>query len=206
MYGFGDEATQETKDFFGFNDGTPVFNPDSKGMLDGDKNVLQTACPRTEKATPNFVQRNATDTNNLYLERVLNHLNTIRLNFKDRSAEVDDLEMLPDGAYNIYEASQDRFKYNLQINDNTFIQYHRNNGVTKIGVQNPLSNETSFFFRSIEGQIAAADLVNKAYVSKMFPNTHIFSGVQMMPITPAFDKEIMRVINLMGGGLFPLSL
>mmetsp|Transcript_9448 Transcript_9448/g.9163 ORF Transcript_9448/g.9163 Transcript_9448/m.9163 type:complete len:468 (+) Transcript_9448:746-2149(+) len=114
--------------------------------------------------------------------------------------------MLPDGAFNVYEASDSRLKYNVQVNDLRYIQYHRNNGITKLGIQNPLSNTTSYFIRTIEGQISAVDLMNKAYISKLFPNTFIYSGVQIMPLSPSFDQEIMRVINLLGGGLFPLSL
>lgn len=43
MYGFENGTTQDTKDFFGFNTGEPIYTPESSGMLDGNTNVLQSA-------------------------------------------------------------------------------------------------------------------------------------------------------------------
>jgi hypothetical protein len=175
-------------------------------MLDGATNVLQTACPAIRKASPYFKKVNDTETINEYLFRTLEYLNLQKIDFKDRDSEAPDLFLLPDGAYKIKEANEKKLSYNIQINDLRYIQYHRNNGVSKLGILNPLTNATSYFIRTIEGQISAADLVNKAYISKLFPNTYIYSGVQLMPLTPSFDQEIMRVINLLGAGLFPISL
>ena len=49
-------------------------------------------------------------------------------------------------------------------------------------------------------------MIHKAYINKLFPDTYIFTGVMFMPIQPSFDEEIMRLINLLGAGLFPISL
>lgn len=49
-------------------------------------------------------------------------------------------------------------------------------------------------------------MINKAYIHKMFNDTYIMTGVQFMPIQPSFDGEIMRLINMLGAGLFPISL
>lgn len=206
MYGFEEGVSKETMDFWGRNEGFPIYRPESSGMLDGATNILQTACPAAERATPYFKQVKDNETINEYLFRTLEYLNTQKLDFKDRDSEVPELDLLPDGAFKIREASKEKLSYNIQIDDLRYIQYHRNNGVTKLGILNPLTNATSYFIRTIEGQISAADLINKAYISKNFPNTYIYSGVQMMPLTPSFDQEIMRVINLLGAGLFPISL
>ena len=206
LYDFEDDASELTKEFWGHNEGTPIFTPNSEGLLDGATNVLQTACPTVERAVPYFKQNLDNETINEYLFRTLEHLNRQQIDFKNKDSEVPDLELLPDGAFKILEASEEKLQYNIQVNDLRYIQYHRNNGITKLGIQNPLTNTTSYFIRTIEGQISAADLVNKAYISKLFPNTYVYSGVQIMPLSPSFDQEIMRVINLLGSGLFPLSL
>jgi ABC-type multidrug transport system ATPase subunit len=206
LYDFDDDVSEMTKEFWGSNEGTPIFTPKSEGLLDGTTNVLQTACPAAEKAVPYFKANNDNETINQYLFRTLEHLNRQQIDFKEKDSEVPDLELLPDGAFSISEASEEKLQYNIQVNDLRYIQYHRNNGITKLGIQNPLTNATSYFIRTIEGQISAADLINKAYISKLFPNTYVYSGVQIMPLSPSFDQEIMRVINLLGSALFPLSL
>jgi hypothetical protein len=206
MYGYEKDTPQETKDYFGFNHGSPIYTPESDGMLDGDTNILQSACPAVDKASPYFDQKNDNETINEYLFRTLNFLNTQQIDFKEKDSEVPHLEYLPDAAFTIREASDEALDYNIQVNDLRYIQYHRNNGVTKLGVLNPLTGGTSYFIRTIEGQLSAADMINKAYISKQFPGTYIYSGVQIMPLSPSFDQEIMRVINLLGSALFPISL
>lgn len=62
------------------------------------------------------------------------------------------------------------------------------------------------YLRPIEGQLAAADMVHKAYINNLFNDTYIFTGVMFMPIQPSFDTEIMRLISMLGAGLFPISL
>ncbi|CAI2381584.1 unnamed protein product [Moneuplotes crassus] len=206
MYGFDDDIDQESRDFFGHNEGLPIYSPISDGMLDGGKNILQTACPSSERATPYFKERNASETINQYLFRTLEHLNEQNIDFKERDSVVPDLDLLPDGAFNISEVNEKRLRYNVQVDDLRYIQYHRNNGITKLGIWNDFANRISYFIRTIEGQISAADLINKAYISKLFPKTTVYTGIQMMPSSPSFTQEIMKMIHLLGGGLFPLSL
>lgn len=50
------------------------------------------------------------------------------------------------------------------------------------------------------------DSIHKAYITKNFPNEQVFSGAQFLPLNPNLDNEIMKIINLLGAGLFPLSL
>ena len=47
---------------------------------------------------------------------------------------------LPDGALTIKGANSSYIGYTAQINDHRFASYHRNNGVTKIGLNKKLSN------------------------------------------------------------------
>ena len=183
MYGFEDSASKETIDFWGYNKGEPIYQPESAGMLNGKTGVLQTACPSAGKASPYFQKVNDNETINQYLFRTLEYLNEQKIDFKEKDSEVPYLELLPDGAFKIREASHKRLDYNVQVNDLRYIQYHRNNGVTKLGILNPITNGTSYFIRTIEGQISAVDLINKAYINKLFPNTYIYSGVQLMPLT-----------------------
>jgi hypothetical protein len=57
----------------------------------------------------------------------------------DKSVVVDDLDLIPDGALTINTANKEKIKYTLQINDQKYYQYHRNNGVSKIGIVDPNS-------------------------------------------------------------------
>jgi hypothetical protein len=71
---------------------------------------------------------------------------------------------LPDGTITVEEASKKKLKYKLQINDNRYWQYHRNNGITKIGMLNTKpeegEDEILYMMRTIEGQIQVADMIN----------------------------------------------
>jgi hypothetical protein len=40
LYNFEEDATLETRKFWGKNDGYPIFQPDSYGMLDGDSSIM----------------------------------------------------------------------------------------------------------------------------------------------------------------------
>ncbi len=64
----------------------------------------------------------------------------------------------------------------------------------------------NYLMTSIEGQIAAVDLLNKAYLRNRFPDLDIVSGIKMMPLKLQLDENVIRVMNLMGAGLFPLCL
>lgn len=151
--------------------------PESEGMLDGSSHILQTACPEIGWSTPYFNKTDETETINDYIYKTVEKLNDEKIDFKDRFSEVPGLNLLPDGAFWVKEASMHSLKYNLQIDDNRYFQYHRNNGITKLGIVNPLTNQTALFLRPIEGQLAAADMIHKAYINRVFPDTYIFTGV-----------------------------
>jgi len=60
---------------------------------------------------------------------------------------------LPDGAFKIRKANNKTLSYNMQVNDLKYWQYHRNNGVTKIGLLDRDSNSTYYNIRSLEGAL-----------------------------------------------------
>jgi len=56
LYSFNNEtATQEDKEFFGYNDGLPMRNPKSRGMLKGGgKNIFEMPCKEINRSVPYF--------------------------------------------------------------------------------------------------------------------------------------------------------
>ncbi len=40
MYDFNESASNDTRDFFGYNKGLPMMDPESDGMLVGGENLL----------------------------------------------------------------------------------------------------------------------------------------------------------------------
>ena len=49
-------------------------------------------------------------------------------------------------------------------------------------------------------------MLHKAYINKLYPGNYVYSAIQFMPLTPSVDDYIMKVINLLGAALFPISL
>ena len=118
----------------------------------------------------------------------------------------------------------------MQLNDCRQWQYHRNNGVTKVGFNQNAEKEEKksvsskltdvmnnqdrkdrhkkamYITRSIEGQLQMADLLNQAYIKELFPETHILTGIQFMPFQPSMDMELERMVNLIGALIFPVNL
>lgn len=68
------------------------------------------------------------------------------------------------------------------------------------------SNQENYLLNTIEGQLIAVDMINNAYLKHRFKNITIVSGVKLMPLDLQLDENVIRVINLMGAGLFPLCL
>ena len=148
LYEF-ENATAETMKFWGSNTGSPIYVPNADGLLDGS-GIMQTACPEIGWASPYFNQTSEGETINEYIYKTVELLNEEKINFKDRNSEVPNLHLLPDGAFKVKEASNQSLRYNLQINDNWYFQYHWNNGITKVGL-NFFSNTTGVYLWPIEG-------------------------------------------------------
>ena len=107
-----------------------------------------------------FQQNNDSSTINEYLFKTIQSLHMQDIDFVDKNYPIDGLDGFPDGTFTVREASEEKLSYKLQVNDNRYWQYHRNNGITKIGVINPENKETSYFLRTIEGQISIVDMIN----------------------------------------------
>ena len=55
MYSFNNETTGiEDQEYFGTNDGIPIRNPKSSGMLQGGKNILEYPCQNVSRSVPYF--------------------------------------------------------------------------------------------------------------------------------------------------------
>ena len=57
-----------------------------------------------------------------------------KINFNDRVSPQEGLELIPDGTVEIRQSNSKRFEYKMSVNDKMYYSYHRNNGVTKIGI------------------------------------------------------------------------
>jgi hypothetical protein len=75
----------------------------------------------------------------------------------------------------------------MQINDNKYWQYHRNNGITLIGVKEPGKSHVYFKLQTTEGALSIANVLNQAYVSQNFNDTTIVGGVQFFPFSPDLE-------------------
>jgi len=67
------------------------------------------------------------------------------------------------------------------VNDNQYWQYHRNNGLTKIGFRSKERGLDKEVLRVIEGSLETASILNKAYIKKNFPNHTVIGGVDFYP-------------------------
>lgn len=126
------------------------------------------------------------------------------MNLLDFGAELDEIHKLPDGAVVFKAANRSRFDYHISINDKYYYQYHRNNGVAKLGVK--IDDTTMYLFRTIEGLISFADLLNVAYMRTMFPKLFVMTGVNYLPMKLTQNARIERLIHFAGTGIFPLCM
>lgn len=182
MYEFDKDTTAADREFFGYNEGDPWTHLNSSGMLNGKKNVLSYACNEINKTVPYFKEfteaKYAGDHDmSDYLSNVIRSYSKVSLDFTDRDATFPELNDLPDGTFRIREANSKRLSYNMQLNDLKYWQYHRNNGVTKIGVNDPETNTTFYNLRSIEGALTISDIMNQAYMRTLFNDTTVIGGV-----------------------------
>mmetsp|Transcript_17869 Transcript_17869/g.12823 ORF Transcript_17869/g.12823 Transcript_17869/m.12823 type:complete len:139 (-) Transcript_17869:510-926(-) len=104
-------------------------------MLDARDNIIEYPCKDSNRTVPYFreLDRNDFGTVNEYMYHVLKQMNLQKMVYFDYNYKVKHREELPDGAFTVYEASEEVLSYKMQINDYRVWQYHRNNGVTKIG-------------------------------------------------------------------------
>ena len=98
------------------------------------------------------------------LVKKLGGLSNAQMDFKDKNFHMAEVDEIPDGAFTVKGASAKVLSYNMQINNLKYWQYHRNNGITKLGVYDNTTNITSYNMRTIEGALAIADVLNSAYM------------------------------------------
>lgn len=87
----------------------------------------------------------------------------------------------------IFESNEKKFSYKIQINDNSYFHYKRNNGINKLGVIN--DNTTTWFSRATEGALTLSEKMNQAYINSIFPDTYILSGQQFMTFKPNLRRD-----------------
>jgi hypothetical protein len=107
---------------------------------------------------------------------------------RDKSTTLDSIKKVPDGTLLLQKVSDEKFGYRVQILDHLQFQYHRNNGITKIGIvqekERDESSEialddygnTTYILRPTEGAMQLIDRMNNAYVRSHFNDTYIISG------------------------------
>lgn len=62
-----------------------------------------------------------------------------QIDMANKNSFIPGLEDVPDGSITVKEANKKRLNVKLSINDSKYYQYHRNNGVSKIGLIDPNS-------------------------------------------------------------------
>lgn len=95
-----------------------------------------------------------------YLKTVIRSYADVVIDLKDRISYFPEQDLLPDAAYQVKQANDKKLNYNVQVNNLKYWQYHRNNGITKIGIKDPESNNTFVNIRTIEGILSVTDLIN----------------------------------------------
>lgn len=105
----------------------------------------------------------------------------------EKSEVIDGVENMPDGMLKIFESNEKKFSFKIQINDNSYYHYHRNNGIHKLGIIN--GNETKWLNRATEGALTMSDKMNQAYINSIFPDTYILSGQQFMSWKPNLRRD-----------------
>lgn len=151
-------------------------------------------CNTNGKKNPYFAKPYSTINEDIYDTLKIMNENPIR------NHESIYLSTLPDGAVTFYSANTTHLKYKAQINDNRFSSYHRDNGITKLGVN-------GFRLLTItDGMLTLMDMIHQAFFRKLFPDTEILTLVQYMPIQLQAKAELDRLLNIMGASLYPIAL
>jgi hypothetical protein len=80
-----------------------------------------------------------------------------------KNSFIPGLEGVPDGSITVREANKKKLDVKLSINDSKYYQYHRNNGVSKIGIIDSSradEGQTVFMLRPVEGIMLLQDKMN----------------------------------------------
>ena len=109
LYQFGANSTKEDRTFFGHNDGTPMHRPLGSGML-STKHQMSQPCLKEDKSVPYFVNINDVkkhdkQTINEHIFEGMELMSENYFDLLDKSAEVEGLDKIPDGAITVNEAN-----------------------------------------------------------------------------------------------------
>lgn len=104
-------------------------------MLKGGNNIMEMPCQEIEKTVPYFQELLIEDgIPNQVVFDIVSNLSEEALKMELRHEAIEGLERVPDGILNIYESNAKKLNFRFQINDYKYYQYHRNNGITKMGI------------------------------------------------------------------------
>ncbi|CAD8183724.1 unnamed protein product [Paramecium octaurelia] len=196
------QLREQDKQFLGYNDGNQ-----SLGLL---RHILQRPGCSYEtqdhelafKNVPFLQQPNSTINQDIYHQ--IEYLHTVPF---VRGSDLQDLYLIPDGAYTFFEANEKKINMSIQVNDIRLHEYHRSNGITKIRYQNKVQpNKTNTMMLVAEGQIATIDLISRALLHHHNPNVWLVSGIEYMPLKGQDKSFLLKLINVVGAMLYPLSL
>ena len=151
------------------------------------------------------ILENETDINSYLYDRAF------ELNYIDMESLYTEvpLSKVPDGAITIKKLDYKNFEYKMQISDLRLPYYHRGNGVTLFYIYNNVEGAKNYesYPSSLIGMMWGLGLFNRAYISKLYPNLTVISGLQLMPIQlDDNENNIQRVINLVGTLFYPISI
>lgn len=59
---------------------------------------------------------------------------------------------------------------------------------------------------TIEGLLATANIINQAYIRKLFNDTTVVSGINFYPFTPGFELQIQRGVSALGIFIYPICM
>ena len=187
-----DSSNPNVSDYVGTLTGEYVNNQTSRSGLLGS--IPNYQCNSNLKRNPFFIKPSSTINEDIYDTLKIMNENPIH------NKESQYISMLPDGAVTFYEANSTHLKYKAQINDNRFMSYHRNNGITKL-------NLGSFSLLTItDGMLTLMDMIHQAYFRNLFKDTEILTLIQYMPVQLQAKAELDRLLNIMGASLYPIAL
>ena len=118
-------------------------------MLKDGLGTLTTACKDVNRNVPYFEeqprygQSSYNETLNHWLFRKYDTLGRMDVEQKDKISEYGGHEEIPDGAIKVEAANKHLFRYGLSVSDGHDHAYHRNNGVTKLGIVDVLGGQSN---------------------------------------------------------------
>ena len=142
-----------------------------------------------------------------YLFKYLDILGGVPVGYENRTMDGDpNVQALPDAVYRVQEANQQRLIYDVRVNDNHMGQYHRENGLTKVGIEDSKHDLHSSVHRAMEGQIEAASIINKAYMKNNFKNVTVLTGINIYPLHFDYAGIIDVFQSMESAAALPFSL